>query len=72
MSQTKLESHIEATLNIASGFILSYAVWRWFVNPMMDAGFIVITDYFLITIIFTVTSYIRSYLWRRFFNSKGK
>ena len=72
MSQTKLESHIEATLNIASGFILSYAVWRWFVNPMMDAGFIVITDYFLITIIFTVTSYIRSYLWRRFFNLKGK
>jgi hypothetical protein len=62
--QTKLHSLIEASLNTASGFVLSWCMWIWLVAPLFgiqsDAK-----QSFWITTIFTVTSVIRSYIWRR-------
>lgn len=66
MKQSKLESGIESGANTASGFIISWAMWVWVVQPLYDSGTIV--HAFWITCIFTVTSLLRSYVWRRFFN----
>jgi hypothetical protein len=65
MEQTKLESKIESTANIASGFIISYFVWIAVIS--LSGGKQSVPDPFLLTCIFTVTSWIRSYYWRRFF-----
>lgn len=70
MKQSKLESHLESTFNIASGFIISYLVWRVGVHPAIDRGYLSMDDAFLITCIFTISSYLRSYFWRRFFNAE--
>lgn len=72
MKQSKLESVIESTANIASGFIISFSVWTFLVGPLVAADVFHPTsahDAFLITCIFTVTSWLRSYVWRRFFNA---
>ena len=59
-------SLVEASLNTASGFIVSLIVWqllcKWLAIPMP------IGKNLLITGIFTVVSIVRSYLWRRIFN----
>jgi len=71
MSQTKVHSHLEATANIVSGFFISMLVWIFIVSELITMGYIEVGDIgdsFIITAIFTVTSYIRSYLWRRYFN----
>lgn len=70
MEQTALESKIETVLNISSGFVISYGMWLFVVNPLIEHGYLTINDAFSITMIFTVTSVIRSYYWRRFF-AKG-
>lgn len=67
MEQSKLESFIESTLNIASGFLISYYMWLWVVEPIYASYAI---GAFTITSIFTITSFIRSYVWRRFFATK--
>lgn len=67
MSQSRAGSLTEACLNTASGFVVSLLVWQWLVAPLyglpIDWGM-----NFGITIIFTVVSIVRSYLWRRLFN----
>ena len=35
MNQSKIESHIEALVNIGSGFILSFLVWLYIVSPLI-------------------------------------
>lgn len=59
-------SLVEASLNTASGFIVSLIVWRyvcqWFGIPMPIDRNLEITG------IFTVVSIVRSYCWRRLFN----
>lgn len=67
MKQSKLESFIETTLNISTGFILSFGVWKYIVTPLIQNGYMAITDSFNITMIFTVVSFLRSLAWRRFF-----
>lgn len=68
MEQSKLESAVEATLNIGSGFVLSLVVWQILAGlygiPMPLSRNLEITS------IFTVVSLARSYLWRRIFNWK--
>lgn len=68
MGQSKLESVVEATCNIGSGFILSLVVWQILAGimeiPMPLSRNLVITS------IFTVVSLTRSYLWRRYFNTR--
>lgn len=69
MEQTKVESRIEATANIGSGFLISLAVWAWCVAPLIKHDILTIDNTVIITTIFTVTSWLRSYYWRRFFNA---
>ena len=64
--QTRIESIVEATLNIGSGFVLSLILWQ------ILAGYygyhMPLSRNVEITTIFTVVSLTRSYLWRRAFN----
>lgn len=64
--QSKRMSLLEASLNTASGFIVSLIVWhwvcQWFGIPMPLGRNLEITG------IFTVVSVARSYVWRRAFN----
>lgn len=68
MKQTKLESFIEASINTAIGFIISYLTWILIVVPLyhMELSH---KDNLVITLIFTVVSVIRGYVIRRYFNA---
>lgn len=68
MKQSKLESFIEASMNTLSGFFISLAVWMFIVTPLWNIQ-VSHSDNVIITVIFTVTSIIRSYVVRRFFNA---
>jgi hypothetical protein len=70
MKQSRVDSIIEQVFNIGTGFILSYLVWKFAVHPLVEAGYIMIDQSFLITSIFTVVSFIRSYVIRRICNGK--
>ena len=64
--QTRKGSLLETVLNIGSGFMLSWGMWTWVVAPLF--GYATNMKSSLeITILFTVTSVVRSYLWRRGF-----
>jgi membrane protein implicated in regulation of membrane protease activity len=66
--QSRTSSLIEACLNTASGFILSFVVWHF---VAIAYGIPMSFDTNLqITGIFTVVSIVRSYLWRRLFNKR--
>ncbi len=65
MKQTKLESAIEIFFNYASGFFIAYLTYAFIVMPnpwLKDSPF-------WVTVLFTVISILRSFLWRRFFNA---
>lgn len=68
MQQTVKESWIESVLNVASGFVISYIVWLFVVAPLFNLPMSTATDLAIVSI-FTITSLVRSYLWRRFFNA---
>ena len=65
--QTKLESRIEITVNYISGFILAWFTFTWIVTPLVTFEFLLWSNAFSITMIFTVVSILRTYYWRRFF-----
>lgn len=65
--QTPLESLIESLLNIGSGFVISMLMWTFVVAPLFGISSTT-SQNFAITGIFTVTSVIRSYAWRRIGN----
>ena len=66
--QSHLESLLEATVNTASGFFVSWAVWIWVAAPLFDIP-VYFAESLGITTLFTATSMARSYIWRRFFNA---
>jgi hypothetical protein len=70
MNQSRTESLLEASLNTASGFVVSLVVWHFLAAaygiPMPLSTNLEITG------IFTVVSVARSYAWRRFFNAGAK
>lgn len=68
-SQSRVESFIESSLNIGSGFVISLLLWMYVVAPLFDVD-VTFTDNLAITGMFTVTSVIRSYVWRRLFNKR--
>jgi len=68
--QSKIESFIETSTNVATGFAISYTFWTFFLVDWIKAGYITIDDNFYITCMFTVLAVARGYYWRRFF-SKG-
>src|SRR5690606_30452860 len=70
MSQSRAESLLEASLNTASGFVVSLVVWH-FVAAAYEIPMPLSTN-LEITGIFTVVSVARSYAWRRFFNAGAK
>ena len=66
MPQSRKHSLLEALLNTASGFLISY-----FVAELTFAYFNFHSthqDTFIITCVFTLVSIVRSYIWRRIFN----
>ena len=66
--QTKKQSFIEANINTLSGFIVSYITLitlNYFYQMNLS-----VFDSLEITLIFTVSSILRNYLVRRYFNKK--
>lgn len=68
--QTKRMSAFEALCNTASGFVLSWLVGL-VVFPLLGWD-ISVADNTAAVAIFTVTSIIRSYIWRRVFNNVNR
>ena len=67
MKQARLTSLIEASTNTLIGFAVSFGIW-----PMVAiiTGFTYTSgQHWAIVIIFTISSVLRGYLVRRFFNS---
>lgn len=60
-------SLLEAVLNTTSGFIFSMTLGQ-VVYPLFGFN-ATLSQNFIITLIFTVVSIIRSYVWRRVFNA---
>lgn len=69
--QSRLHSAVESGTNVVIGFVISYLVWVIVVVPLYHLE-VSHADNFTITCIFTVTSLVRGYVVRRFFNSKAK
>lgn len=68
-NQSRFASFIESATQVIIGFITSYAVWIFIVNPLFDLNSSPIES-LGITGIFTITSLLRQYLLRRFFNAR--
>lgn len=67
MEQSKLESAIEAFVNNGSGFLIALTMWACVVGPLIKAGVLSVDNNVIITTIFFMVSYLRSFFWRRFF-----
>lgn len=67
MNQSRIESFIESSVNIASGFVVSLIFWTFVVVPVWKLP-VTMGQNIEITGWFTVLAVVRSYLWRRFFN----
>lgn len=66
--QTRKQSLLESFLNVVTGFVVA---WTVTVYLLPVYGYEVSTgEAWEITMVFTVVSVIRSYLWRRFFNGQ--
>lgn len=66
--QTRLESLAESTLNVATGMLVSFSLGM-IVYPIF--GFDVsVSQNSWIVVIFTIASFARSYIWRRWFNGR--
>jgi TctA family transporter len=68
--QTKKWSMIETLVSVGIGWIIS-VILNMLVLPLFDYD-VNLTDGVLISIIFTAVSVVRSYVVRRFFNSRSK
>ncbi len=66
--QSRLESGIEAGVNIGSGFLVALVVWQ-VISPLYGYD-ITMVDNLGLTSIFTIVSTTRSYIWRRFFEAR--
>ena len=64
MGQSKLFSLFEQLLNVGSGFIIAILLWAYVVTPYLGIKFDV-TESLNVTLLFTVVSIVRGYLWRR-------
>lgn len=68
MSQSRLSSFIEAWINVAIGFGINF-IANLLILPLF--GFhISLSDNFLMGLLYTVISVMRSYMIRRWFNAK--
>jgi hypothetical protein len=67
MSQTKLGSIAEAWANIAVGFGINFTA-NLLILPLFGFKGLTVRNNFIIGIIYTVISLVRSYVLRRWFN----
>ncbi|MES2348465.1 MAG: hypothetical protein V4641_12960 [Pseudomonadota bacterium] len=68
MTQTRLGSFIEACINVVIGFTINFTA-NMLIFPFF--GFhITLSDNFLLGLIYTVISIVRSYVIRRWFNAR--
>jgi hypothetical protein len=68
--QSKKQSFIEANINTLSGFIVSYIILIT-LNHFYEMN-LSMFESLEITMIFTVSSILRNYLVRRWFNSRAR
>ena len=68
--QSKKQSFIESLTSVGIGWLIG-VILNMLVLPLFDYD-VSLTDGVLISIIFTAVSVIRSYIIRRWFNSKEK
>lgn len=68
--QSKKQSLIETLISVFLGWLIG-VILNLTVLPLFDYN-ITVTDSLLVSLIFTAISVIRSYIIRRFFNSKEK
>ena len=64
---TRLESFLEVTVNVGSGFVVSYLYWVFVMSELLRGGTLTVDDGFMVTTHYTVLAVARGYLWRRFF-----
>lgn len=69
--QSKIDSAVEQTLNLASGFVIALLLMQFVIGPLYGLE-VTVGDNIGITVIFTVVSFVRGYVWRRLFNNKVK
>lgn len=69
MRYSRRQSAYQATLDIASGFVVSLLVWVLLVKPLWGIE-VTMFDNLAITCVFTVSSLIRAYFWRRFWERR--
>lgn len=68
MKQTKLESLLEANLNVGIGFVISLLFWTYVVVPVWQLP-VSMHENLQITGCFTLLAIARGYVMRRFFNA---
>lgn len=73
--QSRKGSLFEVCCNVGSGVITAYLTWKFVVIPQVnvfgwDLHNMNASQIVFINAWFTVTSVIRGYLWRRFFNRR--
>jgi membrane protein implicated in regulation of membrane protease activity len=69
LRQSKLESAVEAVLNVGSGFVIALFAWQFIVAPLYGYK-VTMLDNLGLTSIFTIISVVRGYVWRRFFERR--
>ncbi len=67
MSQSKKMSMLEVACNQITGFLLAMATFEFIIEPLFDIEKTHGENFWMVCI-FTATSMIRSYIWRRIFN----
>jgi hypothetical protein len=67
--QSKTESLVEQLCNIGSGMILAYLIMELVLIPTLGIGMSPLQNVGT-TVVLTIVSVIRGYVWRRFFNRK--
>lgn len=68
MAQSKTASGLEASANTLSGYFISLAMWLYIAGPLFGYD-VSVSKGLGLTLLFTVTSLIRSYVWRRWFTT---
>lgn len=67
--QSRLESAVEAVLNVGSGYVLGALIWTFVIAPIWKYE-VTLFDAWAIPALFTIVSVLRSYVWRRFFEGR--
>ena len=68
MNQTKLESLLERAVDLTSGMIIAWCTMQYIVVPLWGLS-LSASDNVGVTLLFTAISFVRGYIWRRFFNA---